>query len=443
MSVAQRQPPLAPGWPVLGNALSLASDVRGFLHAQYEQLGPVFRVAAPGYSYTVLAGLEANLFLMQRGSEHFRSKDFWHAQDEVFGASRSLISMDGPEHARLRKVQKRGYARSSLEGRLDALIALSRPKLQTHGPVNAHYLMQRAVTEQLGLLTANTAPGDYLDDMIRFVRLTLAAKVTKQRPPVILLSPAYQRAKARAFELGRKVLEQHRAAEQGDLISDLLNAHEDDPEFLPESDLLVAALGPFIAGLDTAASTLAFALYNLHRHPNVLRDVQREADTFFAGDRSVGSLKEMSSTYRLVLETLRLYPIAGALTRTAAQDFEFAGYFIPEGTSVIIATTVPHYLPEHFPDPQTFDLTRYLPPRSEHRQVGAFAPFGLGTHTCLGTGLAEALILFNLALLTHTADLSFSPKNYQLRIDPVPTPKPSKEFKLELQARTHVAGASL
>ena len=441
-----KQPPLAPGWPVLGNALSLASDVRGFLHAQYEQLGPVFRVAAPGYRYTVMAGLDANLFLMRRGSEHFRSKEFWHAQDEVFGASRSLISMDGPEHARLRKVQKRGYARSSLAGRLDEVIALSEPELaKTKGSVNAHYLMQRVVTKQLGLITAQTDPGDYLDDMIRFVRTTLAAKVTKQRSAFTLLSPRYQRAKARAFELGQRVLEQHRETQNGetqqdDLIGDLLTLHRDDPKFLPEQDLLVAALGPFIAGLDTAASTLAFVLYNLHEHPDVLAGVQEEADDFFSSDRSLGNLKEMSLTYKLVLETLRMYPIAGALTRTATKDFEFAGYLIPAETSVIIATTVPHYLAEYFPEPETFDLERYAPPRNEHRQVGAFAPFGLGAHTCLGTGLAEALILLNLAVLTHFFNLDFSPKDYALRIDPVPTPKPSKDFKVKLRARPQFAG---
>ena len=427
--------PTAAGLPVLGNALSLASDVRGFLTRQYQELGSVFQVSAPGQRYTVLAGLEANLFLMRQGSEHFRSKEFWHDQDEVFGASRSLISMDGPEHVRFRKVQKRGYARSVLEGRMDEVVALSEPEFNgNEGIVDAHYLMQRIVTKQLGFLTAQTDPGEYLDDMIKFVRMTLAVKTTKQRPEVMLLNPRYKRAKARAFELGAKVIRLHSDGEHDDLIGDILQLHEDDPDFLPESDILVAVLGPFIAGLDTAASTLAFVLYNLFAQPEILKIVQAEADAFFAGEISSSRLKEMPTTYKLVLETLRMYPIAPALTRTAAKDIAFAGYVIPGDSSVIIATTVPHYLPEFFPEPTTFDLERYAPPRDEHRQVGAFAPFGLGAHTCLGMGMAEALILLNVAMLTHFTDLNFPVQNYQLKIDPVPTAKP-KNLKVRLEPR--------
>ena len=424
------QAPLAPGLPLLGNALSLAGDIRGFLHQQYEDLGPVFRVKAPGYEATVLAGLDANLFMM-RHAECFRSKEVWEEQDAIYGASRSVLSMDGPEHLRFRKALRRGYGRATLDTRMAEVVALSEPEL-TPGVFEAHYFMQRLVTKQLGLLTAHIDATDYLDDMIRFVRMTIA-KVTGQRPGFTLLSPGYKRSKTRAFELGTKLIKLHSDGEHDDLIGDILQLHRDDPEFLPEDDMLIAVLGPFIAGLDTAASTLAFVLYNLYVHPEVLEQVQAEADGFFAGELDSSRLKEMTTTYKLVLETLRMYPISPALSRVANQTIEFGGYTIPEGEALIVATTVPHYLPEHFPDPHTFDLERYAEPRNEHRQTGAFVPFGLGAHTCLGMGLAEALMLLNVATLTHFADLSF-PDDYQLSIDPVPTPK-TKNFKVTLTVR--------
>ena len=45
-----------------------------------------------------------------------------------------------------------------------------------------------------------------------------------------------------------------------------------------------------------------------------------------------------------------MYPVAPLLFRTVANAFEFGGCRIPAGEHVIIATTVPHYLPECFPD---------------------------------------------------------------------------------------------
>ena len=76
---------------------------------------------------------------------------------------------------------------------------------------------------------------------------------------------------------------------------------------------------------------------------------------------------------------------------------EFAGHRIPAGTPVIIGTTVPHGLPELFPDPERFDPDRFAPGRAEHRQPGAYGPFGVSTHICAGSGMAEGLIMLAAA----------------------------------------------
>lgn len=65
-----------------------------------------------------------------------------------------------------------------------------------------------------------------------------------------------------------------------DLIDDLLDLHRSDPQFFPETDLRLAAL-PAFAGLHTAASTAAFMLYELLKHPALLEKMIAEADRFF------------------------------------------------------------------------------------------------------------------------------------------------------------------
>ena len=110
-----------------------------------------------------------------------------------------------------------------------------------------------------------------------------------------------------------------------------------------------------------------------------------EADASFTGGTlTADSLRTLDVTHRVALETLRMYPIAPAITRTVSNTFEFAGYTIPAGEKVIVATTVPHHLEQYFPEPERFDIERYTPERQEHRQPGVFAPFGAGPHVCLG-----------------------------------------------------------
>ena len=250
-------------------------------------------------------------------------------------------------------------------------------------PLPGLYMLQRIITDQLGVLAANTSPRAYLDDLIVFIETLLLTKVTRQRPGLLLHTPRVRRARRRIAALYEQVMAAHtaerRAGHPPDLIDDVLKLHHDDPQFLPETDLMIAVLGPYIAGLDTSASTSAFTLYALLKHPDLLTPVQAEADLLFADGTPTGqALRKLDVTHRVVLETLRMYPIAPAMIRTVANSFEFAGYTIPAGTRVLMATTVPHYLPEYFPQPERFDIDRYLPERNEHRQPGAFAPLWPG-----------------------------------------------------------------
>ena len=446
-------PPSAPGLPLVGDAFAMAGDVGAFFTQQYLRLGPVFRVHALGRRFTVLAGPEANLFVTKEGRLHLRSREFWMDFDRELGAARSMLSMDGAEHARMRKAQKTGYSRSFIHEHLDDVIAITRREVGAwplDEPVPGLYALQRIVTDQLGTIAAGMSPRDYLDDMIVFVRTLLTARVTRQRPALLMRTPRFRRARQRVEELYATVRamhdpEQRPAADLDtgggtDLVDDLLALHHADPQFLPETDLMPAVLGPFIAGLDTVGSTCAFMLYALLKHPELLDRMTAEADAGFEGSvLPADALRGLDVTHRVALETLRMYPIAPAITRTVSNTFEFAGYTIPAGEKVIVATTVPHHLAQYFPEPERFDIERYTPERQEHRQPGVFAPFGAGTHVCLGAGFAEVAIAATMATIVHEIEPALDPPDYVLKISPAPTPSPDDRFKFRVVRRRQSA----
>jgi len=135
------------------------------------------------------------------------------------------------------------------------------------------------------------------------------------------------------------------------------------------------------------------------------------------------------------METLRRYPVAGGHRARVARPLTLAGYRLEVGQDVEVAMTVPHFLEEVYPHPMQFDLERFRPPRNEHRKPGAYAPFGLGDHTCLGAGIAEVQLMVTMATLLSNYTLRVDPPDYQFVIEHHPTPVPGNHFQVQVIER--------
>jgi len=435
--------PKVSGWPLVGSALDMAGDLRSFLARGYRDLGPIFRIRALNRRYIALVGPEANLFVQKRGRLILRSYELWRDFNNAFRAKNSLANMDGAPHVRMRKVHTAAFSRRFIGDRVDKVVDITRGIVADwprDRPIVAHYAMQKLIAEQIAVLTTGVSIRDHADDLITTLDGLLKVHVMRQHPRVVLRLPRLARARKRMKELERSVLAHHADGGHGartrDLIDDLLDLHRSDPQFFPETDLRLAVLGPFFAGIETAASTSAFMLYALLKHPELLARMTAEADHFFGRDTLTDrGLLACDVTRRIVLETLRMYPVIPGQPRTVTNTFEFAGYTVPAGANVIIGNTVPHHLPECFPEPERFDIERYTPERAEHRQPGAFVPFGLGTHRCLGSGFAETQIALTLLTIVRDVEVAMSPPGYRLKTKHTPTPHPGRSFRFRVTNR--------
>lgn len=424
----------------------MRKDLVPFLVEQYQRFGPIFRIRALNQEFVVMAGPEANTFVTQEGADTFSSRDLWYNYGREFGAENHLSALDGPIHTQMRKLFKPAYSVGNLLADIPLLVDIAQRvlgQLEISEEVSARGLFRKIVTAQLGQSVISHVPGDDLDSVVTTVRIGLNVYVTRQMPAFMLRLPDYQRAKRRFLQLGQQIVDEHRGnpAAHKDLVDALLEA-SGRPEFkdalATESQVVFAALAPFIAGLDTAANECAFMLYEVLRHPGVLARCVEEADRFFsAGLPTQSDMRSQGVLHCAMMETLRLHSIAPVLNRTAARDFSFAGHRIGKGQQVMIATTVAHFLPELYPQPMTFDIERYHEGRREHRQRGAYAPFGVGTHLCLGAGAAEAQIVLVMATLLHLARLERSGPNVALRQKIDPTPTLGEAFRVRLVERRH------
>jgi cytochrome P450 len=435
--------PLVSGLPLVGNALSMAKDPARFFVKCYTEYGPVFRIRVLNRTHTVLAGVDAANFLStQQGRESLRSKEFWQGLVDEYGATRVISGEDGESHKELREILRRGYSRDALKGRLDELVAITDRALERDWrpdmSVPVVQAMQYLVTEQLGALLTGTVPREYVEDIRTTIMYILNVLVTRQRPRLLLRSPRYRRAKARVRQLGEEMIADYRARTtepdgRGNLVDDIMRANATNPRAMPDSDLVATLTGPYVAGLDTVANTTAALVYAVLKHPDVYARIRAEVDAFFAGGSiESADLRSMPTLRGALMETMRLYPIAVVQMRTATRDFEFAGHRVSAGETVYIGTSVPHFLPEFFPEPDTFDVDRYDKPRTEHMQSGAYSPYGRGQHVCLGKTLADVQMTISMARLFHRLDLELDPPGYNLVTKTAPTPGPSRRFRVKV-----------
>lgn len=430
-------PPMMQGLPVVGNALDMAQDVLQCMVKGYRAHGPIFRIRALNETYTVIAGPEANMFFSREQGQHLRSKEFWAGIDQEMEANITLISSDGPEHTELRQIAKRGYSRSLYEAHFPEVVAITRQKVEEWPVGESRSVVpwvQEVVTEQLGRVIVGTSVGDYGKDIYNFIRTALVVLITRQRPGILLKMPAYKNARRRSFELGERIVAFHRANPPTDrprnLIDDALDAVAAG-HILKDGDLVPFALGPYIAGLDTSSNSIAFMLYAIFKHPEILEGIRKEVSVLFANGVPAGNdLRQVDILHRTALETLRCYPVVPAIQRTVTEPFEFAGHRVDAGGRLFIATTAVHYDEKYYPNPEKFDIDRYLPARNEHRTPGVFAPYGLGTHSCLGAGLAEAQIMMTIATMLRYGRFEMSPADYTLKVRPLPTNAPANNFRL-------------
>ncbi|GIM90369.1 cytochrome P450 [Paractinoplanes toevensis] len=428
-------PPAAPGLPVLGNALRMMGDVQQFLVDTHREMGPVFRVRALNQAFVIMAGEQANRFLLEHGDEVFSSEESFGGLNREFGMRVHVLR--GRPHRHLRKVLATGLSRDLLAARWDEVAAETERRLgewagQAALPVVDRF--QRLAAAQLSIAFTGASSAARFETLRSAFELVLDVTIAGKWPAVALKRPAYRRARAEIHAFARAALEQratHPQAGPADLLDKALAATDENGNPYPIEVRAGMALQGYFAGINTVAYLYSFMLYALLKHPEVHARVTAEVDSAYGGDRlDFARLRDMPALRGLVLETLRVYPPAPGSARTVIEDFDFAGFRIETGHRVLVATSVPHQLPEHFPDPGRFDIDRDFAPG---RRASVYAPFSVGSHTCLGAGMTEVLAVATMAMLVR--HLTITPPTRPLRITATPGPNPGRRFKVAVASR--------
>jgi len=203
-------------------------------------------------------------------------------------------------------------------------------------------------------------------------RMAVLAMLGPQR---VASSTMFRRVRQPADELIYREIRERRGAidleERDDVLSMLLLARHEDGSPMTDDELRDQLMTLLVAGHETTASSLAWAVERLVRNPRVLERLRAEDEDDYLD--------------AVCKETLRLRPILALVLRRLTEPMEIGGRLLPAGCSVVPAVYLVHRRPDVYPEPDRFRPERFL-----EQPAGTYTwiPFGGGVRRCLGAAFA-------------------------------------------------------
>ncbi|KAI5325280.1 hypothetical protein L3X38_034354 [Prunus dulcis] len=188
------------------------------------------------------------------------------------------------------------------------------------------------------------------------------------------------------------------------MIDHLLSLQESQPENYSDQTIKGLILVMLLAGTDTSAVTLEWAMSNLLNHPDVLKRARAELDAQVGQERLVEEhdISKLPYLQSIISETLRLYPAAPMLLpHFSSHDCTIGGFDVPRGTMVLVNAWAIHRDPKLWDDPESFIPERFQSGEDLSHQL---MPFGLGRRSCPGSGLAQRTVGLTLGSLIQCFD---------------------------------------
>ncbi len=414
VSVGRSELPPGHRWPALVQSAALMRFRHSFVPAMQRRYGDAF---------TVRLVPENRPLVLFKGVD--RVKEIFAGDPHVFHAGKgnavlgpvmgehSLLLVDGDKHKRARKLLMPAFRSSAMKDYEAVVTRLARAEVASWTPEVEFRSLERmnALTLEVILQVVFGVA-----DESRLARLRPLVNATVDIKPLVLLGWGYPAL--RRFGPWKKVVEvqrdldallyaeiaERRGAEdlheRTDVLSRLLVVGDSEGEEpLTDAELRDQLVTLLLAGDETTAAALSWALYELGLDAALMREAQAAADT---GDDAY--------LEAVMKESMRLHPIIPMVARFLMAPATIGGLRLPAGVSVGPSIILAHRDPESFPEPERFRPERFL---EGHVAPNTWIPFGGGVRRCIGAGfslmegvaaLREVLTAYDVEVLDGHTD---------------------------------------
>ncbi|WP_163745999.1 cytochrome P450 [Mycolicibacterium helvum] len=319
----------------------------------------------------------------------------------VVGGS-SVLLLDGDAHREQRRLLMPTFRGSHLQSYANTMTDIAEAEIARWPrgePVRLHPRMQTLTLEVILRVVFGLDHGQRLDEL-RAALLRMLAPLSHALGQLMLLvvGPQQMRTKlAQRFlrDVDRLLYEEIGARrrvdnldERTDVLSMLLRAEHADGHPMSDREIRDELITLLLAGHETTASGLAWAVERIVRYPDIQARLIEE--TRADSDRYVDAV---------VKESLRLRPVVALVGRRLQEPAVIGRVSLPAGAAVVPSIYLMHRRPEIYPDPEQFRPERFL---DNHFSTHTWIPFGGGVRHCLGAVFAEREMRIVLkALFAH------------------------------------------
>lgn len=371
-----------------------------------ERLGDAFTLtfAPSGRKIVILSDPEAVKAVFTAPAEAAPSAAGSSPIAPIMGPS-SVITLTGPEHLRQRRLllppfhgeRMREYEQVIVQATRSSMAAwpLDRPmRLDKRTRGITLEVILRAVfgveAERMELLR------DAITDLLEPVHMPVLVLFALRRPSLERPKGAIGRALDRLDAIIYQEIARRRAqpdlAERADILSLLLLAHDEDGEAMTDGELRDELVTLLLAGHETTATAVAWAVERLVRHPDKLARLVAEIDA--------GESDEYMQA--VINETLRVRPVVPLVVRLLREPMQLGSRALPAGARVAPSIYLTNRNPRVYESPQEFKPERFL---GRAPETFSWIPFGGGIRRCLGATLAMAEQRVVLEAMARRLDL--------------------------------------
>lgn len=382
------------------------------LREHYQRFGVLSALhpVQAGKAATVLAfGAELNKTILSNPTL-FHSPNITLLGDSALTRlSSGLVSMNGERHRQQRRLMMPAFHKQAVTGYRDLIVqytaeALERWKRagQIHLMPELRQLILRIVSHALFGLD-NLAENEQVGSLIsRWTRMS-------STPQYILLPFLRGKLNRLSEQLEREllaVIERKRAAgTQGqDVLSMLIQAHDEDGARLTDSELIGQLAILFIAGHETTVNALAWTLILLARDASLRLALKDALDGVLHGAAPTAEQAyAIPLLDQVIKESMRLMPPVIYTIRMGAEPFELGGYALAKDSAVMLSHFITHRMPDLYPEPD-----RFLPQRWEQIDPSPYEylPFSAGPRMCIGAAFASLEMRLILAMLLSQVQIA-------------------------------------